>query len=122
MAGGSEKILAVQEWPVPKDNQEIHSFLVLCTYYRRFISGFPNFAKPLTKATEEGCRFTRTVDFEHAFSTLKNALITTPVLGYCQMGENFVLHTSASNTTLGGLPSIFPDHSVQLIRVLSIYW
>jgi hypothetical protein len=37
-----EKLKAVREWPTPKDKHEIGSFLGLCTYYRRFISGFAN--------------------------------------------------------------------------------
>jgi hypothetical protein len=48
-----EKLQAVREWPTPKNKDEIRSFLGLCTYYRRFISGFANIAKPLTKLTEQ---------------------------------------------------------------------
>jgi hypothetical protein len=48
-----EKLKAVREWPTPKDKHEIRSFLGLCTYYRRFIPGFTNIAKPLTKLTEQ---------------------------------------------------------------------
>jgi hypothetical protein len=46
------KLKALQEWPTPKNKHEI-SFLSLCTYYRRFTSGFANIAKPLTKLTEQ---------------------------------------------------------------------
>jgi hypothetical protein len=48
-----EKLKAVREWPTPKDRHEIRKFLGLCTYYRRYISGFGNIAKPLTKLTEQ---------------------------------------------------------------------
>jgi hypothetical protein len=48
-----EKLKAIQEWPTPKNKHEIRSFLSLCTYYKRFISGFTNVAKPLSKLTEE---------------------------------------------------------------------
>jgi hypothetical protein len=37
----------------PEEQHEIRSFLDLCTYYRRLISGFANTTKPLTKLTEE---------------------------------------------------------------------
>jgi hypothetical protein len=43
----------VQEWPIPKNKHDIRSFLSLCTYYWRFISGFANIAKQLTKLTDE---------------------------------------------------------------------
>jgi hypothetical protein len=48
-----EELKAVQEWPTPRTKQEIRSFLGLCKYYRRFISGFVNIAKPLNKLMEE---------------------------------------------------------------------
>jgi hypothetical protein len=48
-----EKLKAVKEWPTPKNKHEVRSFLGLCTYYRQFISGFPNIAKPLTKLTKQ---------------------------------------------------------------------
>jgi hypothetical protein len=48
------KLKAVRESPpTPKNKHEIRSFLGLCTYYGRFISGFVKVAKPLTKLTEE---------------------------------------------------------------------
>ena len=37
-----EKVSKVKDWPVPKSAKEVHSFLGLASYYRRFI---PQFAK-----------------------------------------------------------------------------
>lgn len=48
------KIEEIKEWPVPKDKQEIRSFLGLYTYYRRFVLGFADIAKLLIRQTEEG--------------------------------------------------------------------
>jgi hypothetical protein len=48
-----EKLKAIREWLTPKNKQEIRSFLGLCTYYRRFISGFANIVKLLIKLMEE---------------------------------------------------------------------
>jgi hypothetical protein len=48
-----EKLKVARERPSPKNKHEIRSFLGPRTYYRRFISGFANIAKPPTKFTEE---------------------------------------------------------------------
>jgi hypothetical protein len=47
-----EKQKAARERPTPKNKFEI-SVLGPCTYYRLFIFGFANIAKPLTKRKEE---------------------------------------------------------------------
>ena len=41
------KVEAVQGFPVPTNEQEVRSFIGLCTYYRRFVKGFANIAGPL---------------------------------------------------------------------------
>jgi hypothetical protein len=82
-----EKLNAVREWPTPKDKHEIRSFLILFTYYRRFISGFAYIAKPLTRLTEEKDAFQWTQEVEDAFQTLKRALCAAPILAYPQPGE-----------------------------------
>ena len=35
-----EKVTKVKDWPVPKSAKEVHSFLGLASYYRRFIPQF----------------------------------------------------------------------------------
>ena len=77
-----EKLEAVKSWPKPKDKHQL-SFLGLCAYYRRFISGFADIAKPLTKQTEEN----QTLEWSTEAETALQALCTTPVLGYPQPGE-----------------------------------
>ena len=52
-----EKVKAVQEWPVPINQTEIRSFLGLCGYYRRFIKGYAEIAKPLHTLTEKRTTF-----------------------------------------------------------------
>ena len=49
-----EKVEAVMSWERPKSVFEIHSFLGLAGYYRRFIVDFSRLAAPMTKLTLEG--------------------------------------------------------------------
>jgi hypothetical protein len=46
-----KKVEAVVEWNRPNNVTEIHSFLGLAGYYRRFVEGFSHLAMPLTRLT-----------------------------------------------------------------------
>jgi hypothetical protein len=70
----------VREWSTPKNKHEIRSFLGINTYYRRFISGFANAAKPLTKLTAQKQSFQWTPEVEAAFQMLKAALCAAAIL------------------------------------------
>jgi hypothetical protein len=110
-----KKLKAVREWPTPKDKHEIRSFLGLCTYYRRFISGFANIAKPLTKLTEQKQAFQWTPEVEAGFQTLKGALCAAPILAYPKPGERFIVDTDASNFGIGGVLSHMQDGQERVI-------
>jgi hypothetical protein len=113
------KLEAVRCWPQPKDKHQLRSFLGLCTYYRRFISGFAEIAKHLTQLTEENRLFNWSPEAETAFHSLKNVLCTTPVLGYSQSGEKFIVDTDASNVAIGGVLSLLQDGQERVIAYLS---
>jgi len=52
-----KKIEVVKNWPEPKHLTQVRSFLGFCSYYHRFIRGFSDLSKPLTKLTEKGQTF-----------------------------------------------------------------
>ena len=114
-----DKIRAVQEWPQPKDKHEIRSFLGLCTYYRRFVRGFADIAKPLTKLTEEQRDFKWDDGCKRAFEDLKQALVTAPVLSYPRREGDFVLDTDASNVGMGAVLSQMQDGHERVIGYFS---
>ena len=42
-----KKVDKVRDWPIPKTSKEVHSFIGLASYYRRFIPNFAKWSKPL---------------------------------------------------------------------------
>jgi hypothetical protein len=59
--------------------------------------------------TEERRPFHWSPESETAFHCLKDALCTTPVLGYPQSGEKFIVDSDASNVGIGGILSQVQD-------------
>jgi hypothetical protein len=51
------KVKDVLEWGPPRKVSDIHSFLGLAGYYRRFIKDFSNIAKPMTRLLGKGKEF-----------------------------------------------------------------
>ena len=100
-----EKISAVKDWPTPRDKTGVRAFLGLCSYYRRFVKNFSDIAKPLHQLTEEKRQFDWNHECEEAFNNLKQRLCETPILGYPDPENEFIVDTDASNTGLGGVLS-----------------
>jgi len=93
----AEKVEAVQNWPTPRNLTELRSFVGLCSYYRRFISGFANLAAPLHALT----RFSWGIEQEEAFNQLKKR----PILGMPTDEGTYYLDTDASDIGLGAVLS-----------------
>lgn len=100
-----EKISAVKDWPTPRDKTAVRAFLGLCSYYRRFVKNFSDVAKPLHQLTEEKRPFDWNEQCESSFNDLKGRLCETPILGYPDPEEDFIVDTDASNTGIGGILS-----------------
>ncbi|GJV56090.1 putative reverse transcriptase domain-containing protein [Tanacetum coccineum] len=94
------KIEAVKNWKAPRTPTEVHSFLGLAGYYRRFIENFSKIAKSLTILT----RKSKTLDWgeeqELAFQTLKDKLCNVLVLALSNGPEDFVVYCDASGIGL----------------------
>ncbi|GBN62843.1 Retrovirus-related Pol polyprotein from transposon 17.6 [Araneus ventricosus] len=97
----SEKTKAVVDCPRPETVHDLRSFFGLCTYYRRFVRNFSAIARPLHKLTEARSNFNWTEECEKSFNSLKQALITSPILTCPRTDKEFILDTDASNEGIG---------------------
>ncbi|GJX77265.1 putative reverse transcriptase domain-containing protein [Tanacetum coccineum] len=95
------KIESIKDWASPKTPTEIHQFIGLAGYYRRFIEGFLKIAKPITKLTQKNVKFDWSEKAEAAFQLLKQKLCSPPILALPEGSENFVVYYDASRKGLG---------------------
>ncbi|GFX52245.1 retrovirus-related Pol polyprotein from transposon opus [Trichonephila clavipes] len=113
-----EKVSARKELETPENLRELRSFLGLCTYYRKFVKGFSNIARPLHKLTESKQKFQWTKECEDSFLQLKEALTSSPILIYPQSDKPFILDTDASNESVGAVLSQEIDGQERVVA----YW
>jgi len=62
-----EKIRTIMEWPVPKDVEDIRSFMGLVGYYRWFMEVFSRIAYPITSLQKKGRIFRWTPECQKSF-------------------------------------------------------
>nr|GFB72943.1 putative reverse transcriptase domain-containing protein [Tanacetum cinerariifolium] len=95
------KIKSVKDWESTQSPTEIHQFLELAGYYRRFIKGFSKVARPMTKLTQKKVKFEWGDKQESAFQLLKQKLCSAPILALPEGSEDFIVYCDASNKGLG---------------------
>jgi len=74
-----KKIESILQWPFPSSLKSLRGFLGLTGYYRKFVHGYGQIARPLTDMLKKGA-FRWTPTSESAFKELKMAMTRPPVL------------------------------------------
>ena len=98
-----EKVKAILDWPRPQSTHDIRSFLGLASYYRKFVRGFSQLAKPLTDLTRAKVDWKWGDTKENSFLALKAAMATSPVLRLPDFERQFVVTTDASGVAIGAI-------------------
>jgi len=120
------KIEAVKGWPTPIFLTEVRYFLRLASYFRRFVNSFAQIAVPLYRLAENGRQFEWTKECNAAFQSIKDALISAPVLALPRDEGVYVLDTDtdtrysvldtdASNYSIGEVLSQKQDEEERVI-------
>lgn len=97
------KIKAVADWPVPENMRQLRGFLGLSDYYRKFIKHYGVISRPMTDLLKKGTPFVWTSQHQQCFDSLKQALITAPVLALPDFTKSFTIETDASATGIGAV-------------------
>nr|CAD40483.1 OSJNBa0067G20.3 [Oryza sativa Japonica Group]CAE03320.2 OSJNBa0032I19.14 [Oryza sativa Japonica Group] len=94
-------VTAVTDWKQPKTVTQVRSFLGLAGYYRRFIENFSKIAQPMTQLLKKEEKFVWSPQCEKAFQTLKEKLVSSPVLILPDTRKDFLVYCDASRQGLG---------------------
>jgi len=103
IAPNDSKVKAIADFPTPKNQKELRSFLGLSGFYRPFIQDYRSIATPLNHLLKKDSIWQWTDEEKATFTTLKSQLIKAPLLAFPDFSLPFVLTTDASNLGLGAV-------------------
>ena len=109
------KTEVVRNFPVPKNQTQVRSFLGLTNYYKKFIKNYSLIATPLHNLLKKSVPFKWTSECQLAFDTLKQKLTSTPILSYPQFDREFILYCDASNYSISYILGQKDEHNREYV-------
>ena len=98
-----EKVKAIEDWTIPNNAHEVHSFMELPMYYQRFLEGFSKILKPINTLQWNKILYEWTNECDITFAELKRLLTTVPILLVLDMDKDFMVCTDALKKGLGAV-------------------
>ena len=95
------KVAGVDGWKPLKNLTELQGFTGFINFYRRFIKGFSQIAKPLNELTKKDVTWEWTPERQQAFETLKKLVCSEPVLLMPKLESPFKMEVDASSFAIG---------------------
>ena len=96
---GLDKLQAIERAPAPTSVSQIRAFLGLCNFFRSHVYRYSQLAAPLIKLLKKDAGWkgpNLPPDALSAFESLKQALISEPLVAYPSPDHKFELYTDAS--------------------------
>lgn len=109
------KVEVISKLPPPINVKGVRSFLGHACFYRRFIQNFSIIAKPLTNLLNQDVPFVFDQKCLEAFNTLKQALISAPIVQPPDWTLPFELMCDASDFAVGAVLGQRKDNKLHVI-------
>ncbi|GFU75925.1 retrovirus-related Pol polyprotein from transposon 17.6 [Trichonephila clavipes] len=108
-----DKSISINEFPVPRDQKQIKSFLWCYNFYRRYIKNFAKRALPLTNFLRKNTPFEWICETQVAFDDIKEAILNPPVLALPDPDAEWEITPDASSHGIGAvLEEKYPNSEV----------
>ena len=116
----TKKVDAIQLAPIPKNQQELRSFLGLLHYYGKFIPNLASLIYPLNSLLKANTSWNWTEQCEQAFKKAKQKLTSAAVLAHYDPNVSLHLAGDASAYGVGVVIShVYPDGSERPVAYAS---
>lgn len=114
------KVTRLREIAPPVNPKEVHTFLGLAGYYRKFIENFAEATAPLNWLLESDTEFTWGEEQQLAFEDIINQLSQEPVLMYPDWAKEFLLAPDVCKYSIGSVLSQVKEED-QLEHLVAYY-
>jgi len=95
-------IEAILKAKAPTSTKGVRSFLGSINFFRKFLPNCAIKMEPLQGLLKKGKKFKWNEECQKSFETLKEMLTTYPLLIHPNPGKPFILHSDASDRSIGG--------------------
>src|SRR5271156_3940414 len=99
------KVEAIADWKRPMNVKGVRLFIGFINFYRQFIQGFSELARPLHDLTRKDVAWKWGHEEERAFEELKIQVSQAPILIHADPKVGYVMETDASNFAYGAILS-----------------
>ena len=115
-----DHIQAILDYPIPTTVKQVHRFLGMINFYRRFIPNCSVISKPLSQVLK-GKKLVWTSECQESFEKLRNCLVTPPILSYPDFSSDLPLelYTDASACGAGACLTQVQDGIRKVIAYVS---
>jgi hypothetical protein len=113
------KIEMVEKLPPPTNIKLLRSFLGHAGFYRRFVKDFSKITKPLTRLLQKDVEYDFDEECLHSFRTLKQSLISAPIMQPPDWNLPFEIMCDASDYVVGAVLGQRKEGKVQTIYYAS---
>lgn len=100
-----DKVQAIVDIPVPRNQKDVRQFVGTASWYRRFISNFSTRLYPLTSMLKKGKRFEWNSEAQESWDDIRSCLIKSPILSCPNFDKPFTIACDASGVGLGAVLS-----------------
>lgn len=114
-----DKVESILRIPPPRTVKEVRRFVGTCSWYRKWCKDFASVVSPLTALTKKHATWRWSNECDLAFKTLKENLVSAPILTCPDFSKTFHLSTDASAVGVGCVLSQFFDDGEKVICYLS---
>ena len=123
IAPDPDRVRSIAELTPPTTVTGVRAFLGFTGFYRRFIRGYANIARPLFDLTVKGRAFAWGPAQQRAFEQLRDAVLKPDVCAHFDPTADLILRTDASTlgigATLNQVPTGRPEREAKLVACYS---